>query len=178
MSKILIVLTILAVISLTTSTICRDGSQCPGTTTCCLTPKGVGCCPYENATCCADGLSCCPNTFNCDISAGRCVRSPSSNEFLSFLETEPSTMNSASLTDPIAPTVELFSFLPNFEGISPADLMKCVYDIQPVISDVIDIIKSYKDGDKAALEKLMLKISADGLTLSTDCWKVIGELKK
>ena len=176
MSKILIALTILAVISLTTSTVCRDGSQCPGTTTCCLTPQGVGCCPYANGTCCADGLSCCPNTYNCDISAGRCVKA--AYEFLSFLETEPSTMTSAILSSPIAPTVEFFDFLPNFEGISPADLMKCVKDIQPVIADVIDIFKGFKDGDKAALEKLILKITADGLTLTNDCWKIIEELKK
>ena len=178
MSKILIALTILAVISLTTSTICRDGSQCSGTSTCCLTPQGVGCCPYENASCCADGLHCCPNGFTCDTTGARCVKSSNFDEFLSFLETEPSTMTSANLSASIDPTLDLFSFLPNFDGISPADLMKCVSDIRPVVSDVIDIVKSYKDGDKSAIEKLILKITADGLTLSKDCWKIIEDLKK
>ena len=66
--KFLLVCCILGIVL---STTCRDGSQCPGTTTCCLTPRGVGCCPYTNANCCGDGIHCCPYGYNCN-SAGGC----------------------------------------------------------------------------------------------------------
>lgn len=34
---------------------CRKGQTC-----CDDKQGGFGCCPYENATCCSDGLHCCP----------------------------------------------------------------------------------------------------------------------
>lgn len=34
---------------------CRRGQTC-----CDDKQGGFGCCPYENATCCTDGLHCCP----------------------------------------------------------------------------------------------------------------------
>lgn len=55
----------LSLISFTFSTQCRDGSYCPGRQTCCLSLYGVGCCPYEDAICCGDGVHCCPNGFIC-----------------------------------------------------------------------------------------------------------------
>jgi hypothetical protein len=51
-------------------TICRDGSSCPGVSTCCLTSHGVGCCPYQDANCCGDGIHCCPHGYQCG--EGRC----------------------------------------------------------------------------------------------------------
>lgn len=62
----------LCLIIYTNSTICRDGSYCPGFSTCCLTPSGVGCCPYQNAVCCGDGYHCCPMGFICG--RGTCYR--------------------------------------------------------------------------------------------------------
>jgi hypothetical protein len=49
---------------------CKDGSYCPGDNTCCLTPRGVGCCPYKDATCCGDGIHCCPNGYVCNTRGG------------------------------------------------------------------------------------------------------------
>ena len=55
---------------------CEDGSVCPGTETCCkLASGGYGCCPYEEAVCCSDGLHCCPHGTTCDVAKGTCVRS-------------------------------------------------------------------------------------------------------
>jgi hypothetical protein len=70
----IIFLSILAICLLNyiNSTICRDGSYCPGLSTCCLTPTGVGCCPYQNAVCCGDGYHCCPYGFICG--PGTCYR--------------------------------------------------------------------------------------------------------
>ena len=53
---------------------CSDGSQCPAGTTCCKMPNDkFGCCPYPKATCCSDGVHCCPSGYKCDLSQGHCV---------------------------------------------------------------------------------------------------------
>ena len=77
------ILILIIVINFTISTICRDGSTCPGRTTCCLTPRGVGCCPFVDAVCCSDGINCCPHGFIC--ARGTCF-SDKPNSLL-FLET-------------------------------------------------------------------------------------------
>ncbi|PVD30140.1 hypothetical protein C0Q70_09402 [Pomacea canaliculata] len=44
-----------------------DVSECPSGNTCCRLKSGVfGCCPFENAVCCADGIHCCPEDFHCN----------------------------------------------------------------------------------------------------------------
>ena len=53
----------------TLSAKCKDGSNCPGSQTCCLTTRGVGCCPYADAICCGDGQHCCPNGYVCGNNA-------------------------------------------------------------------------------------------------------------
>jgi hypothetical protein len=162
MSKILLTITLLAIINVCFSTVCKDGSQCDGTCTCCLTSRGVGCCPYENANCCGDGLHCCPNGFTCDVSGGRCVGGKS-NEFLAFLEMTPAKLEESKQV----PT------LPIVGSVNPADVLKCIYDLRPVVSDVIDIVKLIKAGDKQAVEKELLKLAVDGVALGEACWKLI-----
>ncbi|CAL8086776.1 unnamed protein product [Orchesella dallaii] len=56
---------------------CRKGQTC-----CDDKQGGFGCCPYENATCCTDGLHCCPQETSCDLSAGRCRRNKSQKQLL------------------------------------------------------------------------------------------------
>ena len=54
---------------------CHDGSSCAGKETCCeLSSGGYGCCPYEEAVCCSDGLHCCPHGTTCDVKQGTCIR--------------------------------------------------------------------------------------------------------
>lgn len=62
---------------------CDEFSECrPGTTCCCVFEFGNeclawGCCPLENAVCCADGTSCCPHDYPvCNIEAGTCSMVP------------------------------------------------------------------------------------------------------
>jgi hypothetical protein len=155
MSKIIFALTVIALINVTLSTVCRDGSQCPGTTTCCLTSSGVGCCPFENANCCGDGLHCCPNGYNCDVSGGRCVQS-GSNKFLTFVETSPAKYSPPIVTGP-----------------SISDIIKCVSDLKPFITEVIDLVKIIKTKDTSGLKDLLIKLAHDGYDLGVDCYKVI-----
>lgn len=49
-----------------TQTMCPDGSECPGTDTCCLQSSGLyGCCDLARAVCCSDGVHCCPEHYRC-----------------------------------------------------------------------------------------------------------------
>lgn len=173
MSK-LIILILFGIISVSFSTVCRDGSQCPGTTTCCLTPSGVGCCPYENANCCADGLHCCPNGYQCDVTGGRCNKS-SGNEFLTYLESSDS-INSANLTESAPADIPNEMSFP-----SVTDLWKCLSDIKPFASDVYEAIQLWRKGDeesKSKAKELLVKIGLEGVTLGKDCYKVIEEILK
>jgi len=55
------------------NTVCPDGSECEGEETCCLMAGGeYGCCPYSDASCCADLLHCCPSGTICDPSTAQC----------------------------------------------------------------------------------------------------------
>jgi len=47
---------------------CPDGqSECPSGNTCCkLSSGGYGCCPLPKATCCSDGVHCCPEGYSCN----------------------------------------------------------------------------------------------------------------
>jgi len=60
---------------------CKGGKvKCSDSQTCCRAQVAAGyaCCPYQNATCCADKLHCCPQNTECDSAHRRCVPSPSS----------------------------------------------------------------------------------------------------
>lgn len=67
--------TIALVPSRSSDSVCPDGkSSCSGEDTCCLmADNNYGCCPSENAVCCADGRHCCPSGYTCDNEAGTCV---------------------------------------------------------------------------------------------------------
>ncbi|XP_074512001.1 granulin a [Sebastes fasciatus] len=53
---------------------CDDHVTCPGSTTCCFTSQSQtwGCCPIPKASCCRDGIHCCPFGYICD--ASYCIR--------------------------------------------------------------------------------------------------------
>ena len=167
MSKIIFACALLALIGTVISTTCQDGSTCPGTTTCCLSPQGsVGCCPYENGTCCSDGLHCCPNGYACDLARGQCVRGD--NSFLAFVSLNEST--------PALTTPSIKASFPNIK-----DLIKCAEDIKPVAKDVYTAYTEYKKGTdegKANAKKLLLQIAQEAYVMGTDCYKVIQEMLK
>jgi hypothetical protein len=169
MSKIFFAFTILCVLGSVFSSVCRDGSTCPGTTTCCLTTSGVGCCPYENASCCSDGLHCCPNGYQCDVNKGSCV-TKEENKFMAFVslsETAP-----ASLTE----SMPMVGF-----SIDPKDLLKCLEDIKPVAIDIYTAITEYKKGTPEGKQKALaalLDLTTKGVIMGTDCYKVISQFLK
>ena len=52
---------------------CGESQSCPSGTTCCKGPTGVyQCCSFPQASCCEDGIHCCPNGFTCDSQRGVC----------------------------------------------------------------------------------------------------------
>ncbi|XP_069807569.1 progranulin isoform X2 [Dendropsophus ebraccatus] len=52
---------------------CDEETSCSDKTTCCRLASGEwGCCPYEQAVCCADHLHCCPSGYTCDVASGTC----------------------------------------------------------------------------------------------------------
>ena len=61
---------------------CNDGSLCPPDTTCCIvdttydtvdtTNAVYGCCPFPDATCCANKSYCCPADRKCNERLGTC----------------------------------------------------------------------------------------------------------
>ncbi len=159
MKKLILAITAFALISASLATDCSDGSVCPGTETCCTTDQGTGCCPYENAACCSDGLHCCPSGYTCNLAQGSCDMS-SKNEFLTFLETPKMAKLGATLTTP-----------------SFSDIYKCIMDIKPAVTDIMAMVEDYKKGDKQALEKELIQLLADGEQLGEDCLKVFKSLQ-
>ena len=164
MSKIIFAIALLAIIGAVVSTTCKDGSSCPGNTTCCMSPQGtVGCCPYENASCCSDGLHCCPNGYTCDLAKGQCTKG--SDSFLAFVSMKESTKKT---------TPQLGAHFPNLK-----DLLRCAEDIKPVASDVYHAIVEYKKGTdegKSNAIALLKKIAEESIPMGTDCYKVIKEI--
>ncbi|XP_044274676.1 progranulin isoform X2 [Varanus komodoensis] len=53
---------------------CPDGeSECPNESTCCPMADGSwGCCPLPEASCCSDGIHCCPHGMRCDLVHAQC----------------------------------------------------------------------------------------------------------
>merc|ERR1712151_378185 len=159
MSKIIFALALLAIIGTVVSTTCKDGSSCPGNTTCCMSPQGtVGCCSYENASCCSDGLHCCPNGYTCDLAKGQCVRG--NDSFLAFVSMKPATTT---------PTVGA-----HFPSIK--DLWKCAEDIKPVAEDVYHAYENYKNGKKSEAIELLKKLLRNQLLWELTAIKLLRKL--
>ncbi|NXC40575.1 GRN protein, partial [Penelope pileata] len=54
---------------------CDDEVSCPDGNTCCRLSSGAwGCCPLEQAVCCADHVHCCPQGYTCDPEGSTCVQ--------------------------------------------------------------------------------------------------------
>uniref|UniRef100_A0A7M5U4A6 Granulins domain-containing protein n=2 Tax=Clytia hemisphaerica TaxID=252671 RepID=A0A7M5U4A6_9CNID len=75
---------------------CKDGSECPSYSTCCKLNNGkYGCCPIPDATCCRDGVHCCPNHMRCDD--GHChhgdIRIPATKKFQSIQSNQDVSCN-------------------------------------------------------------------------------------
>src|SRR5438105_5031386 len=56
--------------------VCPDAaSECPVTSTCCISKDGdYECCPIPNAVCCDDHIHCCPEHYKCDLKIFKCDR--------------------------------------------------------------------------------------------------------
>ena len=63
--KLKLILLLFALIKLSISDVCVDGTECPGNQKCCATSDGVSCCPYSDGVCCLDMKHCCPPNHKC-----------------------------------------------------------------------------------------------------------------
>jgi hypothetical protein len=53
-------------------------TECDSKETCCTLSDGsIGCCPYNQATCCSDHAHCCPHGYTCDLEHMQCVKGES-----------------------------------------------------------------------------------------------------
>jgi hypothetical protein len=178
MSRLIIAITLLSLFGAAFSTTCKDGSSCPGTYTCCLTPRGVGCCPYTNANCCGDGLHCCPNGYQCNTAAGTCTKSEGSDEFLTFLSTKGEDLLSHLTPSTKSVESEVQVNLESMGTPSVTDIIKCISDIKPVAGEVVEIVTALKNGDTSKITEVLLQLAKDGYQLGTDCAKVIEDIVK
>ena len=54
------------------------GQECPTNATCCPVGDGIyGCCPKVDAVCCPDKTHCCPKSYTCQDSTGKCYKEDS-----------------------------------------------------------------------------------------------------
>ncbi|XP_003382695.1 PREDICTED: prestalk protein-like [Amphimedon queenslandica] len=76
---------------------CPDGGVCLDGQTCCReSGYKYGCCPYLDATCCSDGIHCCPSGEICDVARGTCFYGDSAKAMikkLSFLKSPTKVKN-------------------------------------------------------------------------------------
>ena len=64
-----------------------DKNHCPSKDTCCLVSDDLyGCCPQQNATCCADKKHCCPHEYICDKPTGTCMKAGVDDEGIPLQE--------------------------------------------------------------------------------------------
>ncbi|GMT31394.1 hypothetical protein PFISCL1PPCAC_22691, partial [Pristionchus fissidentatus] len=74
--------TMLVLCSTDENSVCPDKRFAyPGDQTCCASSGGFSCCPLTAATCCTDGIHCCPHATACDLRTGMCTRSDSNGNF-------------------------------------------------------------------------------------------------
>ncbi len=150
-----IIILLCALITYIFSTQCKDGSFCPGIQTCCLTPIGVGCCPYPDANCCGDGVHCCPNGYICYT--GGCYRQ--NNHFLTLFKEENDI-----------PKAELLT--PNIEEEN-SDILKCVEDLKAFLNQLKIAIENIRDIE--SIIRLIESLDEDARHNFANCYE---KLKK
>lgn len=199
--KIYFICVLLILVNLSFSTICRDGSICPGVMTCCLTPHGVGCCPFENATCCGDGVHCCPYGYMC---SGISCRRGSELDKLLEINQDTDVLQSVKLTEP-EKKAELMDFNSELyldsEFTSPHDrfpsieheinlVISCIEKNHPLESSLKDSLLENCNNDafkdpltglddvvkKQKCKFVLLNIIDSGMIRSMDCYERIKAL--
>lgn len=157
MNKIILTIVIvgLATASYTDLTVCPSGY------TSCYTKDGQeGCCPFENATCCDDGLHCCPNGYKCNLSQSSCEKR--ADEALVFLTTEQNTelvyldfnletikSKAVEMKDNIKSNIPtLDQIIAKFDSLNIIDkLEECADAFKPYGRDVRSVLIQIKEGN-------------------------------
>ena len=161
--KFLAVIALILVLSNVLAEQCLDKTPCPGSTTCCKSGAGYGCCPYPKGVCCSDEKCCCPNGTVCNVAGAKCERA--GNDFLTYLDVAESESEMKELSLKGTPSIQ--------------DFIKCVTDAKPIAEGIYEIIVDYTKGDEESKKRATeacIQLAADAATMGYDCWKVIEPL--
>ena len=95
----------------TSDIICENGVSCPNNSTCCPEPtSGYACCPFPEASCCGDGIHCCPEGYTCHLKEGVCKKN---NEVIPISVKVPSKSNTQSKHSKQTETVNVGKLCPD-----------------------------------------------------------------
>lgn len=155
---------ILCSFKLSLQTICDDGSECAGESTCCPSHGGFFCCPLKNAVCCSDGNHCCPTGYKCNIEERKCEQKDIYGTSLNktdFYELTPTSLIYRKGWN------ELF--------------YNCKDDLSNLKHDLISIFTKFLEGThnpQAYIESKenFYKLLNDGKITSKDCIKFLKEV--
>ena len=195
MSRILFSLIIIAIGSLT---LCKEPWECGSSSykcandqTCCrskISTTGWACFPSQNAVCCSDGISCCPNNTICNLKDKRC--DPKSLTFLGVVTTpeepmieQPKENSQIQPSDAVAfasgfnDGFTFFKNLPHREECNPDD-PQIINDV----SSIFEILKNISVTNIISVVPQILEKAADAYqrisTLSQGCKLYADEVKK
>jgi len=165
MSKIILACALLAIFRMVVSTDCPYHFKCPGNVTCCVHRNGsVGCCEFENSTCCPDGIHCCHDGKKCDMKIGRCVKPD--NSFLAF-----ASLN-ISIPTLITPAKKIFPDIPK--------LVNCGVDIYDIAEDVktalVEFLKMTEKERKKAKYIIIEELIKKAPNMAINCMDIIKDL--
>jgi len=97
----------------------------PGETCCPLKNQGYGCCPYKDAVCCSDQLSCCPGGTQCNIIERICDPTNKDDAVTTAKELKEAKPIHIELT-PIEDAIKIqFRIIPDNSGLCPDHKMRC-----------------------------------------------------
>lgn len=163
MKNLIYAILFLVIINIVLTATCKDGSICPENSTCFQVKNEFGCCPYENAIFCKDGIHCCPKDYTCDSTEGKCESGK--NSFLSFVDI------SKSLYAEISSSIPYLEFFPEIKNLT-----NCAKDIYPIVKDFYNVYNEYRKGGEEGKEnakKLLTLISKDSVNMGIDCYDIV-----
>ena len=166
MSRILASLIALTIISGIVSYRCGNStSYCDNRDTCC---PGYGgswrCCGGIYATCCSDGMSCCPQRTICDLQYRRCIPKVAS---LAFLSQDNFNDETFKLSTPAVEGDYGFAF-PDIKKIMKC-IMEAVDQAPDVYKDVKELIDMFKQGKFLEVLLKLKDLQGEGKDLYYKC---------
>jgi hypothetical protein len=140
----------------------QSNKFCPsGQTDCIVDITTIGCCiKYSDGVCCDDKLHCCPAKHSCDIINNVCKPPPLPDDpYLMFLQIET--------------PLSKISFE---ERGKREDIIKCIQDLSPFITDLERVYDDIKQGSKKSeLIEAVQALLSSTKQLASNCIKIFKE---